>query len=157
MRVNDTARDDDSSQYLPQLAVAPDGRLDVVYYDRRRDPGDARTAVSLQSSHDGGRSFDAHVTLTRRPFDARIGFGSERGLPQLGSRIGLTSTDGEALAVWTDTRSGTEASAKQDLYAARAAPASPGTAPGTADDLGRAGLALMLGGFAALALALWRR
>ena len=157
VRVNDTPRGDTTSQYLPQLAVAPDGRLDVAYYDRRRDPRDLRTALSLQSSHDGGESFDAHVTLTLRPFDPRIGFGGERGLPQLGSRIGLSSTSDEALAVWTDTRSGTEASAKQDLYAARAAPSSPGMEAGTADDLGRAGLALMLGGFAALALALRRR
>ena len=157
VRVNDTARDDGSSQYLPQLAVAPGGRLDVVYYDRRRDPRDVRTDVALQSSHDGGMTFGRSLRLTARAFDSRIGFGSERGMPQLGSRIGLASGRGETLAVWADTRAGTDASSKQDLYSAAVAPGREGMPAGRADDLGRAGLALMLGGLAALALAARRR
>lgn len=86
-RVNDTRPHDGTSQYLPQLAVAPNGRLDVEYYDRRGDPRNRFADVSLQSSFDGGRSFTAHVSLSGRSFDSGIGFGSERGLPDLGSRL----------------------------------------------------------------------
>ena len=112
VRVNDTAPDDRTTQYLPQLAVAPGGRLDVAYYDRRDD---VRNDVSLQSSGDGGRTFGKSATLSSRPFDSRIGFGGERGLATLGSRLGLSSSADEALAVWSDTRAGSQASNKQDL------------------------------------------
>jgi len=158
VRVNDTPRRDATTQYLPEVTVAPGGRVDVVYYDRRGDPGrDRLNDVSLQSSRDGGRSFSPRLALASRTFDSRIGFGSERGLPDLGSRLGLVSADGEVLAAWSDTRAGTEASNKQDIVRAAVAPGRSGVGATTADDLGRAGLAVMIGGFAALVLMRRRR
>lgn len=115
VRVNDTGPGDGGAQYLPAVAVSPSGRVDVVYYDRRRDPANLLTDASLQSSTDGGRSFGASVRLTERPFDSRIGFGAERGLPDLGSRLAVVSSRRRALAIWSDTRAGTVASGKQDL------------------------------------------
>jgi hypothetical protein len=120
-RVNDTSQRDGTSQYRPALSVAPDGRLDVVYYDRRGDPKDRRNDVSLQSSFDGGASFAPRVRLSTRRFDARLGFGAERGLPDLGSRLASLSTTDRLLAVWTDTRAGSQLTQKQDLYRALAA------------------------------------
>ena len=114
-RVNDTRRGDRTSQYLPELAVAPGGRLDVVYYDRRQDPADVMNHVSFQSSDDGGRTFGPRLGLSDAPSDSRVGFLSERGLPDLGSRLALLSLPRRAMAVWTDTRAGTVASGKQDL------------------------------------------
>jgi hypothetical protein len=150
-RINDTPTGDRTAQELPQLAVAPDGRLDAVYYDRRADPRNVRNEVSLQSSFDAGRTFSPRVRLSSRSFDARIGAGSERGIPDLGSRLGLVSDGDGAIAVWTDTRSGTDASNKQDLLAARASLVGGGTA------LRDGGLALVAGAVAALGLALVRR
>lgn len=124
-RVNDTPYADGRAQYLPQLAVAPDGRLDVVYYDRRNDAANRQNAVSLQSSFDGGGSFEPRVVLTDRPFDSRIGIGAGRNLPELGDRLGLVATDQGALAVWTDTRAGAPDVAKQDLAAAVAVVINP--------------------------------
>ena len=118
VRVNDTPLRDRTWQYLPKVAVAPGGRVDVVYYDRR-DGGAVRNEVSLQSSGDGGETFGARLSLASRSSDARIGAGAERGLPDLGSRLGLASDDRGARAVWTDTRAGTDASHKQDLRTAR--------------------------------------
>lgn len=115
VRVNDTRPTDGTAQYLPKLAVAPGGRLDVVYYDRRADRDDIHNEVSFQSSTDGGRSFGKRLGLAGESFDSRIGFGRERDLPDLGSRLGLTSGSNHAVAVWTDTRAGTEGSGKQDL------------------------------------------
>ena len=114
-RINDTSAADESSQLLPKLAVAPDGRLDALYLDRRSDPGDVMTEVSLQSSYDGGNEFLPRLRLSDRRFDSRVGYGSERGMPDLGNRLGLMSTGKRALAVWTDTRAGTRTSGKQDL------------------------------------------
>ena len=118
VRVNDTRRQDARSQYLPKITLAPDGRLDVVYYDRRRDPSNVNNDVSLQSSFDDGRTFTASLRLSDRSFSSQVGFGSERGMPDLGSRLGLVATDVRAMAVWPDTRAGTEASRKQDLVRA---------------------------------------
>ena len=115
VRVNDTPRGDETAQYLPKLAVAPDGRLDVAYYDRRADRANVMNEVSLQSSFDEGESFLPRTRLSERAFSSRIGYGSERGMPDLGSRLGLVSTDSRALAVWGDTRAGTRASNKQDI------------------------------------------
>ena len=153
VRVNDTARRDGTAQYLPRIAVAPGGRVDVVYYDRRADPRDVRNEVSLQSSVDGGRSFGARTTLSSRPFDARIGFGSERGLPTLGSRLGLVSGRDDVVAVWSDTRAGTPASGKQDLVSAVVA---LGT-PARLRVLRYGGPALVLAGLALLIAARRRR
>jgi hypothetical protein len=124
-RVNDTRPRDGSAQYLPKLAVAPDGRLDVLYYDRRGDRQNLRNDVSLQSSFDHGDTFTPAVTLSSRPSDSRIGFGAKEGLPDLGSRLALVSSDRAALGLWTDTRAGVPATQKQDLAAAAVAVSDP--------------------------------
>ena len=115
VRVNDTAPGDGTDQYLPILGVAPSGRVDVAYYDRRSDPNNLENEVSLHSSTNGGSTFGSRVAVSDRPFDARVGPGTERDMADLGSRIGLVSADDDALVIWTDTRAGTLASAKQDL------------------------------------------
>ena len=154
VRVNDTPPRDATAQYLPKLAVTPQGRLDVVYYDRRGDPrANRRNRVSLQSSEDGGRTFGAHVALSSRSFDSRIGLGSERGLPDLGSRLGLVSDEREAFAVWSDTRAGSDASGKQDIVGARVS----ATPAGANDELRSVGIALAAGGICALLIAARRR
>jgi hypothetical protein len=153
--VDDAATTRRTAQYLPQVAVAPDGRLDVLYYDRRGDRRDRRNAVSLQSSWDAGRTFGPRLRVSRRSFDARIGFGSERGMPDLGSRLGLLGGDSGALAVWSDTRHGTDASNKQDLVGAALELERAGGDGERA--LREIGLAVAAGGLAALGLALARR
>lgn len=115
VRVNDTAREDRITQSLPRIALAPDGRLDIIYYDRRGDPDDLRNDVRMQTSLDEGRTFSGSIRLTDESFDSRIGFGVDRGMPDLGSRLALLSAEERALAVWTDTRAGSVASLKQDL------------------------------------------
>jgi len=154
-RVNDGPRDDGTWQYLPKVSVSPDGRLDVVYYDRRSDPRNVMNQVSLQSSFDAGRSFTPSVRLAGRPFDSRIGFGAKEGLPDLGSRLGLISSDQAALGLWTDTRAGTPETQKQDLAKAVVAFAEPeGLAEPVEAGLRYGGLALALIGLGLLAL--WR-
>jgi len=115
VRVNDTRRGDGTAQYQPRLSVTPSGRLDVVYYDRRGDRNNVLNEVSFQTSFDGGRTFRPHVLLSDKAFSSRIGFGADRGMADLGGRLGLVSDDRRAMAVWTDTRGGTRASAKRDI------------------------------------------
>ena len=114
-RVNDTPAEDGTSQYLPKVAVAPSGRLDVLYYDRRRDPDDVQNEVSFQSSTDGGVTFGASTFVSSGPFDSRVGFGGARGMPDLGSRLGLVAGDDRVFALWSDTRRGVVNDVRQDL------------------------------------------
>lgn len=153
-RVNDTPRRDKTSQYMPALAVAPGGRLDVLYYDRRLDPRNVRTEVSLQSSQNEGEDFSPRVRVSDRAFDSRIGSGAERGLPDLGSRLGLLSTPSRAFAVWTDTRGGTRASGKQDLARGVVAFSDPPPRLSNGAELALrlGGIALILAGMALLAV-----
>ncbi len=171
-RVNDTAKRDGTSQYLPKIGVAPDGRLDVLYYDRRADriapgatgasrgragakalPRNVLNDVSLQSSLDAGKTFSRSLRLTSRSFDSRIGFGAKEGLPDLGSRLGLISDDRFALGLWTDTRAGTAATQKQDLAGALAAVSEPPRlSSGAESALRYGGLALVLAGLGLVAL-----
>jgi hypothetical protein len=115
VRVNDTPASEMTAQYLPKVAVAPNGRVDVVYYDRRADPTNVLNQVSLQSSYDHGKTFARHLVLSDRPFSSRIGFGADRGLADLGGTLGLVSTPNHAMAVWADTRAGTRVTLKQDI------------------------------------------
>jgi hypothetical protein len=150
-RVNDTPKRDDTWQYLPQVSVAPDGRLDVLYYDRRSDPDDVMNHVSLQSSFDQGDTFTASARLSSQPFSSMIGFGSQEDLPTLGSRLGLASTDDRALAIWTDTRAGTVATNKQDVARAVVAFSEPERlSPATRDGLRYGGIALAVLGLVML-------
>lgn len=101
-------------QFLPAVGVAPTGRVDVLFYDRRQDPEDQRAEVTLASSFDGGRTFRT-ATVSDAPFDTRIGFGSLQGIPLLGSRLAVLSEAGRALALWSDTGRGTIDDSVQDL------------------------------------------
>jgi hypothetical protein len=115
IRVNDTRLHDGTAQYQPKLDVARDGRVDIVYYDRREDPTNVLNKVSLQYSYDHGTSFSRHVVLSDRAFSSRIGFGADRDLADLGGTLGLVSTPRRSVAAWTDTRAGTRLSLKQDI------------------------------------------
>ena len=74
---------------------------------------------------------------------------AERGLPDLGSRLGLLSTDAAAYGVWTDTRGGSVRTSKQDI--ARGVVAfndPPRLSSGAEALLVIGGIALILGGIA---------
>lgn len=158
VRVNDTPEHDSTAQYLPKLAVAPSGRLDVVYYDRRSDRRNLRNEVSLQSSFDQGESFGASIPLSSQAFDSQVGYGNERELPDLGSRLGLLSEEASAFAAWTDTRAGTVDSNKQDIGGARVVFEEVGALRKAARyGLQYGGLALAVAGIALLVVELRRR
>jgi len=105
------------AQHLPAVDVAPGGRVDVVFYDRRRDPGDVMAEAVLATSGDGGRRFTT-TTVSDRAFDSRIGFGGFQGIPLLGSHLAVLSSDDRALAFWSDTSGGTQTTGNQDLAVA---------------------------------------
>lgn len=129
VRVNDNPIGDGTHQYLPQVSVAPDGRVDVAFYDRRHDPANAMTDLYLATSGDGGNSF-TNLRVSSEPFDAFVGpvFDDTYGA-DLGTRLGLDSIDDGAFAVWTDTRLGSVDDGRQDIFAAPVAGLGSGGMP----------------------------
>ncbi|MDQ6837120.1 MAG: hypothetical protein M3137_01930 [Actinomycetota bacterium] len=119
VRVNDNPEGDGTSQDLPRVAVAPGGRVDVLYLDRRRDRTHNRLAqATLASSTDGGRSFSSRRASSQL-FDSQVGSSADPKFPvDFGSRLALLSGDGQSLAVWTDTRLGSNLTGRQDIVAA---------------------------------------
>lgn len=119
-RVNDDPLADGRDQLLPVVALSPQGRLDVMFYDRRADPGNILNDVVYAYSTDGGNHFAANLRLNATSFDSRIGqqyaVTSARGQVEFGSRLGLVSRRGGVLAVWTDTRNSNSFSTEQDLF-----------------------------------------
>lgn len=113
-------------QLMPTVAVAGDGRVDVLFYDRRNDPTDVLAEAALASSWDGGATFTT-TTLSDVPFDSGVGLGSVQGIPQLGSQLALVSTPERVLAFWADTRQGTVTSNVQDLALAVVSVHAPGS------------------------------
>jgi hypothetical protein len=93
-RVNNDPVHDGAEQFFQWLAVDPvDGSVNVVFYDRRRDPNNRRQIVVLARSTDSGRSF-RNFAWTEEPFEAGgVFFGDYSGLAAYGGRV---------YGVWTE-------------------------------------------------------
>lgn len=93
-RVNDDPVHDGVEQFFQWLAVDPiDGSVNVVFYDRRRDPQNRKQIVVLARSTDGGRTF-VNYAWTMEPFDASGVF--------FGDYSGLAAYDGNVYGIWTE-------------------------------------------------------
>ena len=116
LRVNDDPLRSGTHQYLPTVAVAPGGRVDVAFLDRRHDPANVLTAASLATSFDKGRTWRS-VTVSDKVFDSNVGAAAgQQGAADPGSRLGLVSAREAAYVAWTDTRHGNRETGRQDLY-----------------------------------------
>ncbi|MDP9388208.1 MAG: glycoside hydrolase [Actinomycetota bacterium] len=122
VRANDDRVGNGAHQYLPRLSLAPDGRLDAIFYDRRDTPGNFGTWVYYTLSRDGGRSFSPNTKLSPDVINPTIGqqYGvvSAMGQVEFGSRLGLLSRRDGAVAAWTDTHYSKPPTTGQDIVAA---------------------------------------
>jgi len=104
VRVNQDGVGNDKDQWFPWAAVAPDGRVDIVFYDRRRDPGNKLADTFLARSDDRGQHWsDVRVSPFASNFDeAFFGLGLF-----IGDYNGLAiAPDGTSYPVWTGVRPG---------------------------------------------------
>lgn len=103
-------------QFIPNMSVAPNGRVDVVWWDFRNDPGTYVNDVYYTYSTDNGQSWNKNIRLTDRSINRRIGPWSNNF--DMRQPPGIASTDAFAIAGWDDTRHGDEAGQAQDIYSA---------------------------------------
>jgi hypothetical protein len=85
-------------QFWPALAVAPNGRVDVIWYDQRDDVN--RLQVYSTFSQDGGASWAANSRVT----DLATGFLPVPGTTFAGDYMCVASQNDRAYAVWMDNR-----------------------------------------------------
>ena len=117
-----TDRDYTGSSRSPWLSVAPNGRVDVVYYHTSPDP----TAQNFDNvywsySTDGGDNFTARQ-VNDTPIDRNKGYSGPAGqMRQLGNHYPPTvsSTDDAAYVVWSDTALATDITNSQDIMLRR--------------------------------------
>lgn len=123
------------SYFSPNISVAPNGRIDVIFYQRRpEDTVPARgpaaevgtsDTVLWTSSTDGGQSFglDRRINHADKGIDRRIGYWEEVGDWYIPA---VASSNDAALFVWSDTRRGDRGNDNQDTFLRRVDFAGPG-------------------------------
>ncbi len=137
---------------LPGIAVAPNGRIDIAWYDYRFSPragsGAGVQDVFYASSTDQGRTFSRNVRVTDRSIDRSIGVYA--GAIGVNINVGITSTDSAVYLTWQDTRNGRPNTQSEDIYSASIVLAGTAADAGTAasDDDGIAGWVFLVSGMA---------
>jgi hypothetical protein len=95
VRVNSNPPHDGTDQFFQWLAVDPvTGAANVIFYDRRLDPNDRKTAVTLARSTDGGATF-ANYAWTQDTFVSRRE-------EFLGDYIGVAALNNKVYGVWAE-------------------------------------------------------
>jgi hypothetical protein len=95
VRVNSNPAHDGTDQFFQWLAVDPTtGAANVIFYDRRIDPNNRKTTVTLARSTDGGATF-ANYAWTRDIF-------VPRREEFLGDYIGVAALNNKVYGVWAE-------------------------------------------------------
>jgi len=103
VRVNSDALHDGADQFFQWLAVDPKtGAANVVFYDRRDDPQNSRTTITLARSTDGGKTF-VNYAWTREPFEGNKDF--------IGDYTGIAAWDGRIFGIWAEEVASAQAAA----------------------------------------------
>ena len=106
----------------PNLSIAPNGRLDVVWFDNRLSPfpaGTTSTTTGFQDvwytySEDRGRTFSKSIRVTDRSINRAYGIWSNNA--DVHAPVGLISTDDRVYITWQDSRNGTNEGSAEDTY-----------------------------------------
>lgn len=89
-------------QYFPNISVAPNGRVDAVWWDTRDDPGIRANDLYYTYSDDGGKTWSANRRITDRSVDRRLGVWGANY--DINSPPAVGSTNAFAIFGWDDTR-----------------------------------------------------
>lgn len=115
-RVTDDDPQKQLSQFNPNLSIAPNGRLDAVWWDFRDGAGLYANDVYYSYSYDNGDTWSPNFRVTDRSIDRKVGTWSNnfdyRAPPA------VASLDERALIAWDDTRLSEGISSTQDVFTA---------------------------------------
>ena len=150
--------DDDNvpldTQFTPQIGVAPDGRVDVVWYDFRLGHGFSPD-LYYTHSNDNGLTWAPNERLTDRSVNLTLGVYVNYQLLQ---PPGVASADQYAAVGWIDTRLANEVTQTQDVFGDLAQySAVPASGSSTAPKLAAVFGGLLVAGIVLLGIGLARR
>jgi len=105
IRLNDDRTTND--QWLPFVAVAPNGAVGVMWYDRRLDPENLLIDVFMTISTDGGASFGMNFRITEVSFPVpplNPNFDPLSSNCNIGDYIFMVADANSFYLAWTDNR-----------------------------------------------------
>jgi len=131
MRINDDSipsRNPNYDQMFPGISVAPNGRIDVAWWDFRTDAiynssGNGNTTrrdetcfdIFYTSSSDGGKTWAKNSRISDRTMNQNEGYAMNLAYDLRGP-VGITSTDDAAYVSWSDSRNGRVDLPTEDVY-----------------------------------------
>lgn len=112
--------DDDPERFfvnaIPDVSVAPSGRLDVVWWDTRAAADSSGNDVYYTTSSDDGATWSENLRVSEQSVDRKIGTFAQNF--DLFAPPGVVSTDAFTMVGWDDTRNGNAQTQTQDIYTA---------------------------------------
>ena len=113
-------------QFFPNISIAPNGRVDVVWWDTRDMQGLRATDAYYTYSNDDGRTWSKNIRITDQSVDRKLGIWGNNY--DIASQPGIASTNAYAVFGWDDTRnsdrsfsdSSSVGGGLQDVYVAAA-------------------------------------
>lgn len=116
LALDDDTPDQQSVSFYPQLAVAPNGRIDVAWQDNR-ETTDFHFNVRYTYSTDGGATWAHNVQINDQPVNFNYGVSFNSDIRQPG---GVAATNQYAIFGWADTRLADDVTQTQDNFAVAA-------------------------------------
>ncbi|MFO0973980.1 MAG: sialidase family protein [Phycisphaerae bacterium] len=107
VRVNDDPPGTNAYQWFGTMAVAPNGRIDVIFNDTRNSPTAQTSQLMYTYSYDGGHTWDAN-TIVSLPFDSHVGWPMQN---KIGDYYDMVSDNVGANVAYAATFNG-----EQDVY-----------------------------------------
>lgn len=107
-------KDGGHTQNNPSVGIAPNGRVDAVWWDFRNDQGQFQNDVYYSYSEDNGATWSKNIRANDRSIDRRIGIWSN-GF-DMRTPVGIASTNELAVFAWDDTRNADQLTQGQDIY-----------------------------------------
>jgi hypothetical protein len=93
-----------ASHWFGTLSVAPNGRIDVCWFDNRANPAISNSALFYTSSYDGGTTWTPNVQLSPY-FNPNIGYPNQN---KMGDYLGMVSDSKGANIAYAATFNGEE-------------------------------------------------
>ena len=114
-----------ANQFEPGISVAPNGRVDVAWFDFRNSPTGPTVARGQDderglsdnfytSSSDGGRTWTRNVQVTDRSSDRSLGVWSNGFSSRF--NMGVASSNDSVFFAWQDSRNGSRETQSEDVY-----------------------------------------
>ena len=89
-------------QFFPNIGIAPNGRVDVVWWDTRDIQGLRGTDAYYTFSNDDGKTWSKNQRITDMSVDRKLGIWGNNY--DIASQPGVASTNAYAVFGWDDTR-----------------------------------------------------